>query len=146
MINFLNQYNPWKKLKTPENKSYFSTIRVREDTHHDFYWAKNSKCEKGLIINFSRKGKDLKNFSVLILEGIFFFNFTSPEFNVNISQIPFFALITYYLWKGINSQKISDWILFGIFSAFGFLSKYLFIYFLFSIFYFYFSFIEIRKL
>ena len=27
--------------------------------------------------------------SVLILEGIFFFNFTSPEFNVNISQILF---------------------------------------------------------
>ncbi len=72
--------------------------------------------------------------SVLILEGIFFFNFTSPEFNVNISQIPFFALITYYLWKGINSQKISDWILFGIFSSLGFLSKYLFIYFLVSIF------------
>ena len=72
--------------------------------------------------------------SVLILEGIFFFNFTSPEFNVNISQIPFFALTTYYLWKGINSQKISDWILFGIFSSLGFLSKYLFIYFLVSIF------------
>ena len=34
----------------------------------------------------------------------------------------------------INSQKISDWILFGIFSSLGFLSKYLFIYFLVSIF------------
>ena len=53
---------------------------------------------------------------------------------MNISQIPFFALTTYYLWKGINSQKISDWILFGIFSSLGFLSKYLFIYFLVSIF------------
>ncbi len=72
--------------------------------------------------------------SILILEGIFFYNFTTPEFNVNISQLPFFALIVYFLWKGINKNQISDWILFGIFSAMGFLSKYLFIYFLISIF------------
>ena len=72
--------------------------------------------------------------SVLLLEGIYFYNFTTPEFNVNVSQLPFFALTSYFLWRGINSKKNSDWILFGIFSAFGFLSKYLFIYFLFSIF------------
>ncbi len=72
--------------------------------------------------------------SILILEGIFFYNFTTPEFNVNVSQLPFFALIVYFLWKGINKNQISDWILFGIFSAMGFLSKYLFIYFLISIF------------
>ncbi len=72
--------------------------------------------------------------SVLVLEGIFFYNFTTPEFNVNVSQLPFFALTSYFLWIGINSKKNSDWILFGIFSALGFLSKYLFIYLLFSIF------------
>ena len=72
--------------------------------------------------------------SLLALEGIFFYNFTTPEFNVNVSQLPFIALTSYFLWRGINSKKNSDWILFGIFSAFGFLSKYLFIYFLFSIF------------
>ena len=72
--------------------------------------------------------------SLLALEGIFFYNYTTPEFNVNVSQLPFIALTSYFLWKGINSKKNSDWILFGIFSAFGFLSKYLFIYFLFSIF------------
>ena len=72
--------------------------------------------------------------SVLILEGIYFYNFTSPEFNVNLSQLPFFALTSYFLWKGISSKETSNWILFGIFSAFGFLSKYLFIYFLISIF------------
>ena len=72
--------------------------------------------------------------SLLTLEGIFFYNYTTPEFNVNVSQLPFIALTSYFLWRGINSKKNSDWILFGIFSAFGFLSKYLFIYFLFSIF------------
>ena len=80
------------------------------------------------------KNKIYSLFSLLALEGIFFYNFTTPEFNVNVSQLPFFALTSYFLWRGINSKKNSDWILFGIFSAFGFLSKYLFIYLLFSIF------------
>ena len=66
--------------------------------------------------------------AVLALEGFFFYNFTTPEFNVNISQLPFWALTVYYFWKSINLNKIFDWLLFGIFSALGFLSKYLFIY------------------
>tara|TARA_X000001036_G_scaffold426899_1_gene454854 strand:+ start:1150 stop:2523 length:1374 start_codon:yes stop_codon:yes gene_type:complete len=73
-------------------------------------------------------------FSIFILEGIFFYNFTSPEFNVNISQLPFWALTVYFFWRGINTNKVLDWILFGVFSALGFLSKYLFIYILASIF------------
>ena len=80
------------------------------------------------------KSKIYSLLSLLALEGIFFYNYTTPEFNVNVSQLPFIALTSYFLWRGINSKKNSDWILFGIFSAFGFLSKYLFIYFLFSIF------------
>jgi len=66
--------------------------------------------------------------SVLILSGIYFFNFTTPEFNVNISQLPFWALCVYFFYKGINLNKKIDWVLFGIFSSLGFLSKYLFIY------------------
>ena len=77
--------------------------------------------------------------SILILSGIFFYNFTSPEFNVNISQLPFWALTVYFFWKSINSNKKIDWFLFGIFSALGFLSKYLFIYILIGIFFYFFS-------
>ena len=72
--------------------------------------------------------------SLFILEGIYFYNFTTPEFNVNVCQLPFWALTIYYFWKSINTNKILDWLLFGIFSALGFLTKYLFIYLLFSIF------------
>jgi 4-amino-4-deoxy-L-arabinose transferase-like glycosyltransferase len=66
--------------------------------------------------------------SVLVLSGIYFFNFTTPEFNVNISQLPFWALCVYFFYKAINFNKKIDWVFFGIFSALGFLSKYLFIY------------------
>ena len=85
--------------------------------------------------------------SVLVLSGIIFFNFTTPEFNVNISQLPFWALTVYYFWKSISTNKKINWILFAIFSALGFLSKYLFIYILTAIFiYFIFNLKRYKKL
>jgi len=72
--------------------------------------------------------------SLFLLEGIYFYNFTTPEFNVNVCQLPFWALTVYYFWKSLNNNKKKDWLLFGIFSALGFLSKYLFIYLLLAIF------------
>ncbi|MBA1339129.1 MAG: 4-amino-4-deoxy-L-arabinose transferase [Pelagibacterales bacterium] len=71
--------------------------------------------------------------SLFILEGIYFYNFTTPEFNVNVCQLPFFALTVYYFWKSINTNKNFHWLLFAVFSALGFLSKYLFIYLLLAI-------------
>ncbi len=66
--------------------------------------------------------------SVLLLEGIYFYNFTSPEFNVNVCQLPFWALSVLCCWRGIKDNKISNWLLFGLFAALGVLSKYLFVY------------------
>ncbi len=66
--------------------------------------------------------------SVLLLEGIYFYNFTSPEFNVNVCLLPFWALVVFYSWKYINYEKTSDLVLLGIFMALGFLTKYIFIY------------------
>jgi 4-amino-4-deoxy-L-arabinose transferase-like glycosyltransferase len=66
--------------------------------------------------------------SVLLLEGIYFYNFTTPEFNVNVCLIPFWSLSLFYLWKGIRNNKILDWIFLGLFAGLGFLSKYLFVY------------------
>ena len=75
--------------------------------------------------------------SVLALSGVYFYNFTSPEFNVNVSQIPFSALSVYFFWKGLHLNRKIYWTLFGIFSALGFLSKYLFICVLLSLFIFF---------
>ena len=66
--------------------------------------------------------------SILLLEGIFFYNFTTPEFNVNVCQLPFWALTVYYCWKGLKQNDITSWLLFGLFAGLGILSKYLFIY------------------
>ncbi len=71
--------------------------------------------------------------SIFLLEGIFFYNFTSPEFNVNVCQLPFWALSVLYAWKGLKDDKILDWLLLGLFAGLGFLTKYLFIYLLVAI-------------
>ena len=73
--------------------------------------------------------------SVLLLESIFFYNFTTPEFNVNVCQLPFWSLVVYYSWKIYQAKEIQfvDCFLVGLFAAMGFLSKYLFIYLMISI-------------
>jgi len=81
------------------------------------------------------KNKLLGLISVILIEAIYFYNFTTPEFNVNICQLPFWSLTVYYSWKIYNNKEIkfSDCFLVGLFAAFGFLSKYLFLYLLVSI-------------
>jgi len=81
------------------------------------------------------ENETLSLISVLLLEGIYFYNFTTPEFNVNVCQLPFWSLVVYYSWKIYDSKEIKflDCLLVGVFAALGFLSKYLFIYLLVSI-------------
>ena len=74
------------------------------------------------------KNKSYSLLSVLLLEGIYFYNFTTPEFNVNVCQIPFWALSVYFTWRCIKFDRIMDYVFLGLFIGFGILSKYLFIY------------------
>jgi len=84
-----------------------------------------------IVFKFSKdffKNPILGLISILLLEGIYFYNFTTPEFNVNVCQLPFWALSVLYCWKGFEDNKTINWFLFGLFAALGVLSKYLFIY------------------
>ena len=91
-----------------------------------------------IVFKFAEKlfrNKTLSLLSVLLLEGVYFYNFTTPEFNVNVCQLPFWALCVYYSWKLFDKQEVTfkDCFWLGVFSAIGFLSKYLFIYLLITI-------------
>ena len=79
------------------------------------------------------KNKIYSFLSILLLEGIYFYNYTTPEFNVYVCELPFWSLTVFYCWKSFKNNKYTDWLLFGIFAAFGILSHYLFIYLLLSI-------------
>ena len=100
-------------------------------------WAYYLLSQICVVISFFVVFKFAENFfenkvfcllSVLLLEGIYFYNFTTPEFNVNVCLMSFWGLTVLYLWKGFKDNKIIDWLLVGLFAGFGFLSKYLFIY------------------
>ena len=91
-----------------------------------------------VVFKFAQKifgNNKLSLISVFLLESIYFYNFTTPEFNVNICQLPFWSLVVFYSWKIYDSKKIEiiDCFLIAFFAAIGFLSKYLFIYLLISI-------------
>ena len=81
--------------------------------------------------------------SILSIEGIAFYTFETPQFNVNICQIPLWIGTIYFFLKSIKENKVSDWIFLGAFSALGFLTKYIFAYLLISLF-FYLIFILIK--
>ncbi|MDB4613569.1 glycosyltransferase family 39 protein [Candidatus Pelagibacter sp.] len=90
------------------------------------------------VFKFSQeflKNDLLSLISVLLIEAVYFYNFTTPEFNVNVCQLPFWSLTVYFSWKIYTGKEIkfSDCFLVGLFAAFGFLSKYLFVYLLASI-------------
>ena len=66
--------------------------------------------------------------AVLLLEGIYFYNYTTPEFNVYVCELPFWTLTVLFCWRGFKLNMTQDWLWFGLFAALGVLSHYLFIY------------------
>ena len=83
--------------------------------------------------NLFLKNRIYSLLSVLILESVFFLNYTTPEFNVYVCQLPFRVMAVYYCWKSITEKNIFNSILFGFFSAVGFLTHYSFIFLLLSL-------------
>lgn len=71
--------------------------------------------------------------AVLLLEMVVYYNFVSTEFNPNILQIMFWALIAHAFYNAIQSGKIIHWALLGIWAAGGIYSKYYTVFFLLSL-------------
>ena len=132
----------WGFNKHPPMSAFFPEIFYQIFGSQD--WAYYFLSQIFVIISFYyvfKLSKEILNnnllglISILLIETIYFYNFTSPEFNVNVCQLPFWSLTAYYAWRIFNGKdiKFSDCFLVGLFAAFGFLSKYLFLYLLVSI-------------
>ena len=132
----------WGFSKHPPMSAFFSEVFYQIFGPQD--WAYYLLSQIFVIISFYYvfkfsheifNNKLLGLISVLLIEAIYFYNFTTPEFNVNVCQLPFWSLTVYYSWKIYSGKEIKflDCFLVGLFAAFGFLSKYLFIYLLVSI-------------
>jgi hypothetical protein len=132
----------WGFNKHPPMSAFFPEVFYQIFGSQD--WSYYLLSQIFMLISFFYVFKFSKEFfnnnllgliSVLLIEAINFYNFTTPEFNVNVCQMPFWSLTVYFSWKIYNSKevKFSDCFLVGLFAAFGFLSKYLFVYLLASI-------------
>jgi 4-amino-4-deoxy-L-arabinose transferase-like glycosyltransferase len=144
----------WGYSKHPPMSAFFVDVFYQIFGKNDlvYYLLSQIFVVSSFFIIFKFANKIFKNqilslLSVLLLEGISFYNFTTPEFNVNICQLPFWSLCVYYAWKVLDEKKLAfkDCLLLGIFAAIGFLSKYLFIYLLISIDLLFFYLIFIKK-
>ena len=132
----------WGFNKHPPMSAFFSEILFQIFGSQDWVYYLLSQIFVIIsfyyVFKFSNEifnNKLLGLVSVLLIEAIYFYNFTTPEFNVNVCQLPFWSLTIYYSWKIYSGKEIKflDCFLVGLFAAFGFLSKYLFIYLLVSI-------------
>ena len=132
----------WGFSKHPPMSAFFPEVFFQIFGAHD--WVYYLLSQIFIIISFYyvfKFSKEIFNndilglVSVLLIEAIYFYNFTTPEFNVNVCQLPFWSLTVYFSWKIYNSNEVrfTDCFLVGLFAAFGFLSKYLFVYLLVSI-------------
>ena len=132
----------WGFIKHPPMVAFFPEVFFQIFGAQD--WAYYLLSQIFVIISFYYVFKFSQEFlkndllsliSVLLIEAVYFYNFTTPEFNVNVCQLPFWSLTVYFSWKIYTSKEIkfSDCFLVGLFAAFGFLSKYLFVYLLASI-------------
>ncbi len=132
----------WGFNKHPPMSAFFPEVFFQIFGSQD--WAYYLLSQIFVIISFYyvfKFSKEIFNsdllglISLLLIEAIYFYNFTTPEFNVNVCQLPFWSLTVYFSWKIYASREIkfTDCFFVGLFAAFGFLSKYLFIYLLASI-------------
>jgi len=70
--------------------------------------------------------------AVYLLEFISNYNLDTIDFDDNVLQVIFWALLIFVFYKALKNQKVVDWFCVGVFAALAFLSKY-YVVFLFAI-------------
>ena len=62
--------------------------------------------------------------AVVLLEGVFFYNFESTDFNPNTTQLPLWPLIALLFYRAIKSGNLLTWAILGVAAAATILTKY----------------------
>src|SRR5206468_1407707 len=57
---------------------------------------------------------------VLLLDGIFFYNYNSPKFNHDALQLPLWALIGFFAWRASTRGRLGSWLALGLVAGPGF--------------------------
>jgi len=68
---------------------------------------------------------DWQGFWAMVLTSVtFYFTLPMPEFNPNILQVPVWAGMMLFYHRALETGRLTDWILLGVFAAFGLYTKY----------------------
>ncbi len=95
-------------------------------------WMTYLFCQLSVITAFWvvwRIGKEILNpayalVSVMVLEGVQFFNFHAIDFNDNTLELSTWALTIYFFYQALRSPRLTSWLLTGIFAGLAMMAKY----------------------
>jgi 4-amino-4-deoxy-L-arabinose transferase-like glycosyltransferase len=62
--------------------------------------------------------------SVMLLEGVIYYGFSAPEFNVNVVSLALWPMTAYYAYRALTENKLRDWLLLGFVAGLNLLNKY----------------------
>lgn len=75
-----------------------------------------------LALNMLDKKKTI--LSVMLLEGVIFYNYCTPEYNVNVLSLALWPANAYCFYQAVTKNKTRYWLLTGLLSALNILNKY----------------------
>jgi hypothetical protein len=52
--------------------------------------------------------------AILIIDGLHYFQFTSPKFNHDVIQLPFWALAGFAYWAALRERRMLHWVMLGV--------------------------------
>ena len=116
--------------KHPPLAAWLAGLFTRAFAHTDFamYLLSQTMLVIGFVYMY-RLGKEFFStekavFSVILLSTILFYTFDSAKFNVNLPHMALWPMMTFYCYRGVKNDRMTDWILFGAVSALSVLSKF----------------------
>lgn len=120
----------WGYDKNPFMNGWLTTLALKIDGHSG--WAIYLFSQLSVAICFwavYQLGKKILPpvyalISVLVLEGMQYYNFHAIDFNDNTLELGIWALTTLFFYQALSRNKLRDWILTGIFAALGMMTKY----------------------
>jgi 4-amino-4-deoxy-L-arabinose transferase-like glycosyltransferase len=62
--------------------------------------------------------------SIFVLEGVFYYNFATPEFNDNVLQLPLWAFTISFFYTALTTQRTREWLLTGLCAGLALMAKY----------------------
>jgi len=105
--------------KLPPLPWWLVEIVYRVFGHDLFYYALSQLIVIAAFVAVWMLGRPLVGaagalVAILIIDGIHYFNFTSPKFNHNVVQLPFWALAGYAYWAALRHGRMRHWLLLGL--------------------------------